>query len=251
MATAPFTESTYGLAFETSSAIGSVALGCGDEIIETRELSGPRRHAVEFLPTVDAICKAHAIEPASVRRVYVSSGPGSFTGLRIGITAARMIAFANGASLVGVPTLDVIAQNALFAGQDENLTDPAQPPGCVVVVLDAKRGRVYAAAFVHKVNRYVPTCEPVEADPAQFLADHASRGGPCAVMGEGVLYHRAAVEASGLPILPELLYPPRAGTVYRLGLARARQGEFSKPRTLIPTYVRLPEAEEKWQQRHK
>jgi tRNA threonylcarbamoyladenosine biosynthesis protein TsaB len=235
-------DSCVGLALETSSALGSVALGYGDSVLEVRELSGPRRHAVEFLPTVAAICDAHTVKPASIRRIYVSSGPGSFTGLRIGVTAARMIGLANAARIVAVPTLEVIAQNALGA---------ATQPERAAVVLDAKRGRVYAACFVREGGRFAPETEPIEADPSRFLADCTAQPGSCAVLGEGVLYHREAVEASGLPILPESLYPPRAEIVYRLGVARAAEGSFTDRRNLIPTYVRPPEAEEKWEERHK
>ncbi len=269
MTTNAESEHLWALAFETSGSPGAVALGCGDDVVEARSLSGPRRHTVEFLPTVAALCEAHAVEPGSLRRIFVSSGPGSFTGLRIGITAARMIGLATGASIVAVPTLEVIAQNAVGYS-------PA--PDRVVVVLDAKRGRVYAAAFVRQDDRscggrrYVAAGDPVEAEPERFLASQSACGsvGPTvgralptlqpvtgqtgksvpqslAVLGEGVLYHRAAVEASGVPILPEALYTPRVETVYRLGVARANEGRFDDRRTLIPTYVRPPEAEEKWE----
>ncbi len=241
MATTVESKTVFGLAFETSSALGSVALGRGDVVLETRALTGARRHAVEFLPTIEALCKDHAVEPTSVRRIFVSSGPGSFTGLRIGITAARMIGWASGASLVAVPTLEVIAQNAL---------DAPAPPDRVIVVLDAKRGRVYTAVFARRGNRYVATSDPVEADPAQFLTDHAADGGLCAVLGEGVLYYHPTIKSTRIPILPESLYPPQAKTVYRLGVARADEGKFNDHRTLIPTYIRPPEAEEKWEERH-
>ena len=234
-------ETTSGLAFETSSALGSVALGRGDVVLEERVLSGARRHAVEFIPTIEALCKAHAVEPTSVRRIFVSSGPGSFTGLRIGVTAARMIGWASGASLVAVPTLEVIAQNAL---------DAEVPPDRAIVVLDAKRGRVYTAVFALRANSYVALSDPVEADLGQFIKECTAGSSSYAVLGEGVPYHRPAIESSGVPILPESLYPPRARTVYRLGIAYAKAGTFSDHRTLTPTYVRPPEAQEKWEQRH-
>lgn len=241
MAKAKDSQPEFGLAFETSSALGSVALGWGHEVLEVRLLSGLRMHAVEFLPTIDAMCRTHDIRPASVCRIYVSSGPGSFTGLRIGITAARMMALAFEADLVSVPTLEVIAQNALGAS-------PA--PDRVVVMLDAKRRRVYAASFVRRDNRYVEVTKPVEADPARFVSEQMAVDSSCAVMGEGVLYHGDAIVSAGASILPETLFPPSAETVFRLGAERADQGRFEDRRTLIPTYVRPPEAEEKWQQRH-
>ncbi len=238
----------YALAFETSSAVGSVALGRGAEVLESRTLSRPRAHAPSaarpvslvatlFLPTIKALCEAHQVEPTHIERVYVSVGPGSFTGLRMGVTAARMIALGVGARVVGVPTLEVIAQNALDA-------DP--PPSSVAVALDAKRNRIYTAAFIRQGRAYVATSDSIEADPFEFLA---AQPDDCAVLGEGVLYHRAAIEASNRHILPESLYRPRVETAYRLGFDRAERGQFSDPRTLIPTYIRPPEAEEVWERK--
>ncbi|UCE60363.1 MAG: tRNA (adenosine(37)-N6)-threonylcarbamoyltransferase complex dimerization subunit type 1 TsaB [Phycisphaerales bacterium] len=237
MTTADTAQSAFSLAFETSSALGSVALGRGGKILETRQFSTPRNHAVEFLPTIAAICEKNAVEAAAIEYVFVSAGPGSFTGLRIGVTGARMIALAGVAKLVAVPTLEVIAQNAIQM--------PA-PPEESVVILDAKRRRVYAGAFRCQGGVYVAAGEPAELDPGEFLAN---RGASCAVLGEGVHYHLAAVEASGLTVLPEHLFAPRAEMVFQLGLQRAKRGELAKPSEFTPIYVRPPEAEEKWQQR--
>lgn len=231
----------YALAIETSSAIGSAALGCGAHVLESRSLSGPRRHAVEFVSTLAELCDTHSVTAAGVRSVYVSSGPGSFTGLRIGMTAARMIGLATVARCVTVPTLEVIAQNAL---------DAKRQPEYVAVLLDAKRGRVYAAAFALRGGEYIATGEPVEADPAEFLCTCRKESADCAVLGEGVAYHRQAVSACGLLILPETFNPPRAETVYRLGHALECEGRLTDRRTLTPTYIRPPEAEENWQRRH-
>jgi tRNA threonylcarbamoyladenosine biosynthesis protein TsaB len=230
-------QSALGLAVETSSRHGSVALGRGPEILKTRRFPGPRKHAVEFIPAVDAMCKACDVAPPDIRLVFVSAGPGSFTGLRVGVTAARTIALANGAKTVAVPTMDVIAQNA---------ADASGPLPRLAVILDAKRGRVFAASFARRDRRYVRISEPAEVDPTEFLA---ARGHDCAVVGEGVACHRSAVEAAGVTILPESLFWPRCETVYRLGLARAARGQFDDPRSLVPVYVRPPEAAERWEER--
>jgi tRNA threonylcarbamoyladenosine biosynthesis protein TsaB len=245
----------FGLAFETSSAVGEVALGRGPDVIDVRQFSGPRRHAVEFVATIDSVCRSNDVRPAMISAVFVSCGPGSFTGLRIGVTAARMMGLANEASIVAVPTLEVIAQNALLvdrATRNAGEPDPqaSGPPSRVAVVLDAKRRRVYASAFSRLDDRYVAVSDPVEADPGEFLAEQRVHDRDCAVLGEGVHYHREAVEASGLVILPDSLFRPRAATVYTLGALRASQGEFTNHRSLIPTYIRPPEAEEKWRERH-
>ena len=234
MSTFHYTDHTCALAFETSSTQGSVALGRGGQLLEVRPLSVPRQHAAQFLPTVEALCRAHGVSPRDIALVIVSSGPGSFTGLRISVTAARMIALAHAAALVSVPTLSVIAQNAL----------QAMPPlRRVAVILDAKRGKVFAQSFQRIADRYEPLDEPGERDPAAYCADQPT---DCAIMGEGVPYHRAAVEAAGRTILSDELFPPRAAVLFDLGVERARTGALTERRALTPLYVRPPEAEEKW-----
>ena len=153
------------------------------------------------------------------------------------MTVARMMGFAAASRVVAVPTLEIIAQNALAA----------QPrPDRVAVILDAQRSRVYTARFVRRDDRFVIQRGPLEADPIEFLAQCTVADVQCAVLGEGVAYHREAVLQSGLEILPEGLYAPRPEVVYQLGYARSGRGEFDDWRTLTPTYIRPPEAEEKW-----
>ena len=229
-------QAAYELALESSGTLGGVAIGCGGRLIETRSFHGRMSHARELLPTIDSLCRDHKIDPPMISQVYVSMGPGSFTGLRIGIAVARMLAFGVGAKVVGVPTLEVIAQNA---------AEVSDPPKKVAVILDAKRGRVYAATYIRRGSVYMPDAEPAEAHPGPFLAGQSP---DCAVLGEGIAHYRREIEASGLRVLPDEYHWPQAETVYRLGCRRASRGEFHDPRTLIPVYIRPPEAEEKWRQ---
>jgi len=136
-----------------------------------------------------------------------------------------------------VPTLNVIAQNAGF---------DANPPSTAAVILDAKRKRVYASYFQRVSGIYVCQSEPAEVDPSSFLAVQSP---DCVVLGEGVNAHRAAVDASGLRVLPESTFRARAEVVFELGLAMARRDEVTDRRSVVPHYVRLPEAEERWAQR--
>jgi len=230
----PFDNTAFALSFETSGAIGEVALARGQDVIARVRFHKRRAHATEFLPAIESLCRDHRVEPRQVRLVYVSAGPGSFTGLRIGITAARMIALAQEATIVAVPTLEVIAQNALLA---------PDPPQEIAVVLDAKRKRVYAASFQLEGDRYHATCKPAEVDPRAFLETCSPN---CHVLGEGVPYHRGAILAAQRPLLPDACYPPRAATVALLGYQKAQQGKVVDPRHLTPVYIRPPEAEEKW-----
>jgi tRNA threonylcarbamoyladenosine biosynthesis protein TsaB len=229
---------SYALALETSSDAGGVAVGQGGSLLESAPLDSSRRHAAELLPSIAALCQRHDIQPVDIGRIYVSKGPGSFTGLRIGITVARMMAFAGGSAVVGVATMDVIAQNAL------GMTPKAER---LVVLLDARRGNVYGAVYRLEGNAYVAQAHPIEAAPDTFLRDQPPE---TAVLGHGVTAHRGAVENSALRIFPESLFAPRVQTVYRLGHGLAEAGQFDDPKHLVPTYIRKPSAEEVWERKH-
>lgn len=227
----------FNLAIETSGRLGSVALGRGPEILETRSLSASLRHAAELLPAIDSLCRASGVTPSLIGECYVSSGPGSFTGVRIGITVARSIARFGGVRVVGVPTLDVIAQNVLRL---------EEPPAGVGVILDAKRQRVYAAAYVRERGAYVCTAPAAERDPVEFFKQLPESS---ALTGEGVEYFGEQVRRSGLAVVPQSARQPRAEVVHQLGNDRAARGEFDDPGRLVPIYIRLPEAEEVWRRR--
>lgn len=228
----------YGLAVETSGGIGSVALGRGGGVLQDRSFSGRRKHATEFIAAIDVLCRAQGVTPEQIGEVYVSHGPGSFAGLRIGVTAARMIALAHGATLVPVPTLEVIAQNALGL---------SPRPEHVVVIRDAKRQRVFGAAFDLANDSYLPRTSPSEWEPGALLNDQPPG---CLILGEGASHYAAVVAASGLPLGSPALHVPSPVVVYRLGYALARRGATVPPRELVPLYIRPPEAEEKWDARH-
>ena len=226
------------LAVETSGRIGGVAVGVGPAVLEARTFRTALRHAAELLPAVEGLCRDHGLRPDAVDEVYVSGGPGSFTGLRIGVTFARTLALACGAKIVRVPTLTVIAQNAL---------DASEAPATVAVVLDAKRRRIFAAVFALEDGAYRPTQEPAELDPDVFFA---TVPGGCAALGEGLAYHGDAVERAGLRLLPDALNRPRAEVVHRIGYREAREGRYDDPTGMVPLYIRRPEAEEVWERRH-
>src|SRR4051812_10051197 len=115
------------VAIETSGRHGSVVVAEGERVVGERVLSPELRHAVELMPAIDELTRAAGWSPDSIEQVYLSLGPGSFTGLRIAVAIARGMAQAIGVKIVGVPSLDVIAHNA-----------PAEYP-VVVPILDAKR----------------------------------------------------------------------------------------------------------------
>ena len=254
------------VAFETSGRIGSVALARGPKLLCEHFFGQSMRHAAELMPTLQRLCQEQGWRPDEIDQIYVATGPGSFTGLRIAISVARAMSQAAGCRLVGVPTLDVLAQNA--PPEVQNL----------VVVLDAKRGQVFAAQYVAQGSARVAAGSisvaeevvggangalcgalvrvngPVLTDPAAFVQAAANRSGsPVYILGEGIDYHRAALAAGGggggAIELDRTLWPGRASSVHKLGYAKALRGEFTPGDQLLPVYIRLAEAEEVWRKK--
>src|SRR4051794_28046931 len=123
------------LAIETSGRIGSIALAEDSSILAEEQFAHGLKHAAEILPMIDRLCRAQGWRPRDLDHLYVSAGPGSFTGLRIGITLAKTLALATGVKLVAVPSVRVLAENA-----------PAQASH-LILVLDAKREQIFTARF--------------------------------------------------------------------------------------------------------
>ncbi len=230
------------LAVETSGQRGSVAVARGETLVAESPFATDAEHARDLLPTADALLRSAGAEffddanrVPRLDHCYVSVGPGSFTGLRVAVTFARHLALAIGVRIVAVPTLDVIAENAL------SLSDP---PDRLAVVLDAKRKQVFGASYELRNGRYERQQGTLLATPAELLT-----GGPWFVIGEGVAYHREAIDAAGARTLDESLWWPRAAMVHRIGWSLAQAGQFTAAQELVPAYVRRPEAEELWEKR--
>ena len=220
------------LAIETSGRIGSVALIDENGAIEEREFAHGLQHAAMLIPLIDELCQKRGWKPGELREVYVSVGPGSFTGLRIGITLAKTLAFATGAKLVAVPSMRVLVENA--SGEAKH----------AIVVLDAKREQVFTARFERVEGNWVER-ESAHVEALAAMLGRAPR--PVELIGEGIEYHRQFIPAGdgGIVIAPQERWRARAGVLAKLGRELAREEKFVDPFVLEPIYIRPPEAQEK------
>jgi tRNA threonylcarbamoyladenosine biosynthesis protein TsaB len=240
------------LALETSSRTGSVALQTPNGQIHTRRLSSERRSAADLLPTIRDLLEQIGARLRDVRIVAFSQGPGSFTGLRIGATVARMLHSVSAARVVAIPSLEVIACNAL----EGSVGVPAgnnDAPARLAAILDARRGRVYGAAFERDADRLRPLIETGLYDPTAFLGRIRP---PFWILGQGVAVHRAACGGASASrrringvIAPQELWTPSAEWVARLGRRLAGEGRFCLREQIVPLYIRPPECEEVYEQR--
>lgn len=242
-------ESAYNLAIETSSRRGSVTIGHGSgsgaKLLETLVMGQQRRNAMDLMPAIDELCRRHSVTPTQIGALFVSVGPGSFTGLRIGITTAKTLAATLKAQVVAVPTLDAVIENV----STEN-APPHHP--LVAVMLNAKRGQCYTGLYRREENTagsaWAPAFEP-RLMSVDELIESADR--PLAILSDQLPKEALPDGApEGVVILDAELAIPSSETVWRLGQAKLAKGETIDPLALNPLYIRLPEAEEVWQARN-
>jgi tRNA threonylcarbamoyladenosine biosynthesis protein TsaB len=224
------------LAIETSSRIGAVALVEDGRVVAQDEFPHGLQHAAQLVVRLDQLCRTRAWTPSDPGRLYVSIGPGSFTGLRIGVTLAKTLAFATGAKIVAVPTVEVLARNA--------------PPETteLLIVLDARRGQIFTARFARESDRWVQR-EPAHLDDLPSMLARAAR--PVWLLGEGIPYHRQLIpiDDPSIFVTRSHLWQPRVSAVGEIGQELAAHGLFVDPDHLTPLYLRKPEAQEIWEKK--
>jgi tRNA threonylcarbamoyladenosine biosynthesis protein TsaB len=218
------------LALETTEARGSAAAMADGRLLAELFLHPQQRSAQSLLPAVRALLEQVGWRPADVRLVAVTVGPGSFTGLRVGVTAAKTFAYAVGAEVLGMDTLEAIAAGL-----------PAEIPSAAVAV-DAQRGDVVAAAFRRDAEGWLRPDGPAAlVNAQQWLAGLAAG---TAVAGP-VLGRLAERVPPHLTVLDAACWPPRAAQVARLAARDHAAGRRDDLWTLTPRYSRRAAAEEK------
>ncbi len=218
------------LALETSSLAGSIALLYGDRLLATRQLPADRRSAQSLAPAIDAMLKSAGRLPRDVQLVAVTVGPGSFTGLRVGVTTAKTFAYAAGCEVLGVDTLDVIARQ----------TDAAEARE-IHAVLDAQRKELYIARFRISGDN-LTRLEPNRVIAAGAWLESLQPG--TIVSGPGVARLVDRLPAGVVASLSDHR-DPQATTVSRLAYRQHQMGRRDDLWTLAPQYLRPSAAEER------
>jgi len=220
------------LIVETSGKVGHVALALGPHLLQMRQLEEARRHARDLAPAVGELLRAADWRPRDLQAVLVSRGPGSYTGLRVGIMSAKALAYATGCALLGVDTFAAIAYQA-----------PAEA-AVLDVLADAQQDRVYWQRFGRRETGWEPASALTILPVAEWLASrptHAWATGP----GVRLIVGRCKGEC----IATEAQRDPGPESVLALGLERWQAGERDDVFALEPLYARPSSAEEQWDRR--
>jgi tRNA threonylcarbamoyladenosine biosynthesis protein TsaB len=216
----------WTLALDTTAAAGSVALARDARLLEVSAIDPSQPIATRVPADLMALLDRHRVSLADIRLAAVATGPGSFTGLRIGIAAMQGLSLANAIPLIGVSSFEALAS---LAPAGEN----------VAVWIDAWRGEVYGAVYTgagaHTLREIV---EPAVAPPEELLRKAASLDlGNTIFIGDGAVKYRG--EIPGRVIEPT---PLIGGAIAQIANARAAQGEAPPPHAIRPLYVRRPDA---------
>jgi len=219
------------LAIDTATRMPSLALYDGESVLAEETWRSANGHTVELMPSLVRMLERQKVLPSELRGIAVALGPGSFTGLRIGLGVAKGLALTLGIPLMGIPTLD-----ALVYAQ-------ARARGPVCAVLRAGRGRVSAAFYRRRRGQWQRQGDYRLTTLEELCADIETRTFFCGeidAQAAALLRERLGDKAAMASPASSLR---RAGYLAELGWQRLERGEMDDPATLSPIYLRHPAIE--------
>lgn len=225
------------LAVESSSLVASAAILEDDRILAEYTTDHRKTHSQTLLPMIDEIVRMTQTELTTLDAIAVSSGPGSFTGLRIGAATAKGLAMTLDIPIVAVPTLDAQAYGLCVCGG---------APYIVCPIMDARRNQVYTGLYHTGAGVPESIIPCVAMDIRELLAELERRGEPVVFMGDGVPVYAPVIDKEcNVPYsyAPPHLARQRAGAVAALSAIYYREGRITDVAAFAPEYLRKSQAE--------
>ena len=229
------------LALDTTTRAGSVAVTRDDTPIAVLEGDGSRTHGERLPDEIRQTLARAAVRAAELDLLAVASGPGAFTGLRIGLAAIQGLAMVLDINVVGVSALDALA----FVSWPR-LTDPAET--LLVAWMDAQRGEVFSSNYTASTGgsdfEWTAVNEPIVAPPTMLLAEFARHRARVVFVGDGAMRYRSEIDAASPGSWHVMdATATLAPAIARIGRRLAARGQAGPPHALQPLYVRRPDAE--------
>lgn len=235
------------LGIETSSLVSSVALMDEERLLGELTVQAGLTHSEQLVPHIELLLQQTGLDRKALTGIVVSIGPGSFTGLRIGMGTAKAMAYALDIPLYGLMTMDGMAYAMPYCDRH------------ISVVIDAQKKNVYEGRYVWRGNDLVCLQEPMVKAASDVVEAIKASQEPTLFMGDGLKrIHKLIADdqtlVEGMPLFslaPATCNIPRAGAM--LLAARHYKGGLvaSDPMTMIPYYIRRSEAEVMWDEKHK
>jgi tRNA threonylcarbamoyladenosine biosynthesis protein TsaB len=224
------------LGIETATEQISCAIGGHEGVLGLFEVARGRRHAELLTPAIEFLCRQADITLDEIGAIAVDTGPGLFTGMRVGIATAKAMAHALRVPVIPMTSLDLLALPLRHADR------------LITAVIDARRGEVYHA-FYRQVPGGVQRLEGPAVGPVDDLvADLLATGEDALLVGDGALRYRDRICAGvrRVEFAEQWLAHPSAAPLVQLAHAKALREEWVQPAEVQPLYLRQPDAEINW-----
>lgn len=228
------------LALDSSSSAATVAVMEEDQLLVEMVVNYQRTHSEKLIPMVEAALTECSLKPKDIDVFAVTLGPGSFTGLRIGIAAIKAMAQVLGKPTVGISTLDALAWNLPYAREQ------------ICPIIDAQQDRVYTASYqwhsrgMERLGEY----EVIEIDA--LIQRIQNSGTRTIFVGDGIerFQEKLAAGLGDLAVFPpKALEFPRGMALVELTKRAVEQGALVPPQDLLPIYMRKSQAERQYEER--
>lgn len=223
------------LGIETATLRAGCALGSWEGVLAEMHVTRGRRHAETLAPAIQFICQQAGVDISAVGAVAVDTGPGLFTGLRVGVSTAKAIAQALRVPMIGMASLDLLAFAARYTDR------------LLVPVIDARREEVYFATY-RQVPGGIQRIGPYRlVSPDELAAELLATGEDCLVLGDGAIRYAELLRGDGrVEVASVGMAYPTAGALVELAHPRALREEFVQPAELSVLYLRKSDAEINW-----
>jgi tRNA threonylcarbamoyladenosine biosynthesis protein TsaB len=228
------------LCIDTATPQVGVAIGSDGQVVGRIQLARPQHHAEHLAPAISYLCQQLDISLDQLSAIGVGIGPGLFTGLRVGVTTAKVMAQALRIPLIAVPSLDLLAFEARYTDR------------LVVPVLDARRGEVFYSTY-RQVPGGVQRLSDYEiGTPDDLAAELSAKGEEVLLLGDGALRYRDEFyDLDHSEFGPPGLCYPSPSALVELARAKFQREDFCHPRQVHPLYLRLSDAEMNWAHRNR
>ncbi|WNF36925.1 tRNA (adenosine(37)-N6)-threonylcarbamoyltransferase complex dimerization subunit type 1 TsaB [Bacillaceae bacterium IKA-2] len=222
------------LAIDTSTFVMGIGLVDGDKVLGEIVTNFKKNHSIRLMPAIDALMKDAGVQPSELERIVVAHGPGSYTGVRIGVTTAKTLAWSLKIPLVGVSSLEVLAQNGRYYD------------GVVAPIIDARRGQVYTGLYQGEKGVIRSVFEDqicLISDWTNYLAENYQN---VLFLGNDLSIHKQVIEENlrekkQFGSLSD--HNPRPSELAKLGIEKEPCLNIHQ---FKPNYIRLAEAEVNW-----
>ena len=221
------------LAFDSTAKAASVAVCDGEKLLALYNIDNGLTQSELLLPMAENMLKSLNLTFSDVELLACAVGPGSFTGVRIGVALVKGIAFGKGIPCVEVSTLDELAENLRGLS------------GIILPCMDARRQQVYTATYRGRDGELEKLTEDRAMAISELAEELRAYNEPIYLSGDGYAVAKRGLEAAGIKVeaTPELLITENAYSVARIAVRKYEKGEYTTDLEIAPTYLRMPQAE--------